>query len=166
MMAALKDWLMTVIAVSVLCAAADSLMPEGGVKKVGRLACALCVLCVMLSPLAAARGQNLTQWMENYEHELNEMRAQLEDQTGQTQKSVIEEACAAYVSDKAAQLGVQCRVEVDCVRHEEGLWLPQSIRLWGNFDDVNQSRMTELLEQQLGVSVDEQSYYGTKEGPA
>ena len=37
MMAALKDWLMTVIVVSLLCAAADSIMPEGGVKRVGGL---------------------------------------------------------------------------------------------------------------------------------
>lgn len=166
MMAALKDWLMTVIAVSVLCAAADSLMPEGGIKKAGRLTCALCVLCVMLSPLAEMRGQSLTQWIENYAHGLDEVRTHLERQTDQTQKNVIEEACAAYISDKAAQLGVLCRVEVDCVRHEEGLWLPKSIRLWGDFDDVTQSRMTELLERQLGVGVDEQSYYGTKEGPA
>lgn len=162
-MAALKDWLMAVIAVSILCAAVDSLMPEGAVKRVGKLACSLCVLCVTLSPLAAVRGENLTDWLAELAAEGETIRAELEEQTGRTQKTVIEEHCAAYISDKAEELGLNCRVEVDCVPDPEGLWLPESVRLWGEFDDVAQSRMTELLERQLGVAVEKQTYYRTKE---
>jgi len=154
---------MAVIAVSILCAAADSLMPEGGVKRVGKLACSLCVLCVTLSPLAAARGENMTGWLEGLVSEGEALRTELEEQTGRTQKMVIEERCAAYISDKAEELGLTCRVEVDCVPTPEGLWLPESVRLWGEFDDVAQSRMTELLERQLGVAVEKQTYYRTKE---
>jgi len=163
MMGAVRDWLMAVIAVSVLCAAADSIMPEGGVKQVGKLACSLCVLCVTLSPLAAARGEGLTHWLSELTAQGETLRGELEEQTRQTQKVVIEEHCAAYISDKAAELGLNCRVEVDCDANPEGLWLPQNIRLWGEFDDVAQSRLTELLERQLGVAVENQTYYRTKE---
>lgn len=156
---------MAVIAVSILCAAADSLMPEGGVKQAGRLACALCMLCVILMPVVKMQGQSLTRWIEDYAAELNEVRTALERQTEQTQKAVIEEYFASYISDKAAEMEVQCRVEVDCVYHDEGIWIPSSICLWGNFDDVAQSQMTGLLERQLGVSIEKQTYYVTKEGP-
>ena len=162
-MAALKDWLMAVIAVSILCAAADSLMPEGAVKRVGKLACSLCVLCVTLSPLAAVRGESMTGWLDGLAAERDALRAELEEQTGRTQKMVIEEHCEAYISDKAEELGLDCRVEVDCAPNPEGLWLPESVRLWGEFDDVAQSRMTELLERQLGLAVVKQTYYRTKE---
>lgn len=164
MMAAVKGWLMELIAVSILCAAADSLMPEGGVKKIGKLVCSLCVLCVTLSPLAALRGESIAGWMQAWDAELEESRMQLEEQTGQTQKAVIEEYCRAYISDKAAELGLACRVEVDCAYHTDGLWLPESVRLWGAFTDVTQSRLTELLERQLGIAAGDQTYYQTKEG--
>ncbi len=162
-MVALRDWLVSVVAVSVLRAAADSLMPAGGVKKVGKLACTLCVLCVMLAPLAALRGMDLTQWLAGQSGELEQIRTELEQQAGQWQKTVIEENCAAYISDKAAELGVVCRVEVDCVSHTDGLWLPEAVRLWGTFDDVAQSRMSELLERQMGLDATQQSYYQTEE---
>jgi len=165
-MGALKEWLMAVIAISLLCAAADSLMPPGAVKKMGKLVCSLSVLCVTISPLAAVRGETLTDWMEGISGQMDELRAGLEEEAGQNQKAVIEEHCAAYISDKAAELGIVCRVEVDCVSHPDGLWLPACVRLWGEFDDVAQSRLTELLERQLGIPAAEQSYYLTKEeGP-
>lgn len=157
---------MAVIAVSLLCAAADSLMPPGAVKKVGKLVCSLSVLCVTISPLSAMRGASLTDRIEDFSGQIGELRAELEEETGQNQKAVIEEHCAAYISDKAAELGIVCRVEVDCVPHPDGLWLPACVRLWGDFNDVAQSRLTGLLEGQLGIPAAEQSYYLTKEeGP-
>ena len=36
MMGAVRGWLLAVIAVSLLCAVADALMPPGGVRRVGR----------------------------------------------------------------------------------------------------------------------------------
>ena len=163
MMAALKDWLMTVIVVSLLCAAADSVMPEGGVKRVGGLACSVCLLCVVLTPLAEVRGISLTQQIMQWQEEMRTIRMELEEVTGQTQKEIIEAHCASYISDKAAELGLVCRVEVECVYHADGLWLPESVCIWGEVDDIAQSRMTELLERQFGVPSQRQTYYRTKE---
>jgi len=163
-MEALREWLMGVVVLSVLWAAADSLMPEGGVKKVGKLAGTVAILCVVLEPLAALRDISLTDWTARYREMMDEIRLTLEEQTGRTQKSVIEEHCASYISDKAAQLGVVCRVEVDCAFHADGLWLPERVRLWGKFSDVQRSRMTELLTGQLGVAWEELTFYITGEG--
>lgn len=163
MIAALKQWLMEVIAVSILCASADSLMPQGGVKKVGQLVCGLVMLCVMVQPLAALGGTELTALLEAYSGAVHQTETQLEEQGAQTQKTVIEDHCAAYISDKAAQLGLLCRVEVECARHEDGIYLPVQARLWGAFTDVTQSRLTELLERELGIPAGEQAYYLTEE---
>lgn len=161
MMGQIKDWLVAVISVSVLTAAADSLMPPGGVKKVGKLVCALVLLCVLLRPLAALRGLDLAGYLEGYGEELRQREAQLEQQGEQAGKAVIEDYCAAYILDKAEQLGVSCRVEVDCVLSEEGLCLPVRARLWGKFEPAVQSRLTELLERELGIPGAEQTYFLT-----
>ena len=56
MMGAVGRWLTAVIAVSLLCAAADALMPQGAVKWAGRLVCALVLMGAVLSPLAELDG--------------------------------------------------------------------------------------------------------------
>lgn len=164
MMAGLREWLMAVIALSLVCAGAESLMPPGGVRTVGRLVCGMALLCVMLRPVGQLRGVDVEQllrgcarWTQLEEQELSVHR-------DRSQKAVIEQACETYIADKGVQLGLVCRAEVDCEAGEDGIYLPRRARLWGDFDAVTQSRLTELLWLQLGIPVEEQSYYLTEEG--
>jgi stage III sporulation protein AF len=162
-MGALKGWLMGLIALSVVCAAAEGLMPPGSVKRVGKLVCGLALLWMLLRPLSVWKGVSLSGAMEDWASRLEEQTEQLEHQTGLSRRSVIEQHFAAYIADKGRLLGVPCRVEVVCAPGEEGLWLPESVRLWGDFEAVAQSRMTQLLSEELGIPVEEQTYYLTKE---
>ena len=41
----MKQWLMRVIAAAILCTIAQDLSPKGSVKQVGRLVCAMVLLC-------------------------------------------------------------------------------------------------------------------------
>lgn len=45
------NWLTGVTAAAILCALANSLMPDGPVRRVGRLACGLAVLAAVLGPV-------------------------------------------------------------------------------------------------------------------
>ena len=163
MIEGVKSWLTGIIMLCILCAAADSLMPEGAARKAGKLVCSMALVCVMLKPVGALKGVDLTGVIREYSREVEEVQLELERQVSATQKTVIEEQCAAYIADKAAQLGVICRVEVECEPTDEGIWLPARVRLWGGFSDVEQSRMTDFLVRQFGVGVEEQSYFITGE---
>lgn len=163
MMEALRNWLLALIAVSILCAAAESLIPTGGVKTVGQLVCGLVVLCVLVQPLAALRGYSIADWLEEYAQSLQMEEEHLEKQVNSNRKTVIEDCCATYISDKAAELGTPCRVQVQCSMQADGLYLPESVQLWGDFDAVAQSRLTQLLETELGIPTDQQTYYLAKE---
>ena len=159
MMEGARQWLTGIVMLCILCAAADTLMPEGAVRKVGRLVCAMSLLCVMLRPVGALKGMDLGAYIRDYAAGVEEMEFELSGQVSATQKEVIEEHCAAYIADKAAQLGVVCRVEVDCEATDEGIWLPRRVRFYGDFSDVEQSRMTQFLARQFGVGVEGQSYF-------
>ena len=50
MMELVGNWLTGVTAAAILCALANSLMPDGPVRRVGRLACGLAVLAAVLGP--------------------------------------------------------------------------------------------------------------------
>lgn len=162
MMAALREWLIGVISISVMCAAADSLMPEGSVKRVGKLVCGLAMVCALMQPLMRLGGADISDWITANAGD-SESEDILMQQSSHIQKSVIEAHYAAYISDKAAELGVICAAEVDCICHTDGVYLPQRARIWGDFSDEQQSRLTQLIEVELGLSVLEQSYYRTEE---
>ena len=161
MMGQLRDWLMAVITVSVVIAGAKSLMPPGGVRQVGQLVCGLVLLCVLLRPLCAVEGTSVSRFLEEYAHELQTRETELEHQVESGRRSVMEQFCGTYIEEQAAQLGLECRAEVDCVLNADGLWIPQSARLWGEFDDVTRSRLTGLLETELGILPAAQTYYLT-----
>lgn len=161
MMEEIKAWLMAVIALSVVIAGARSLMPIGGVRQVGGLVCGLVLLCTFLRPLCAVEGESIARWVETYTLSVQSREEELEKQVDRGRKAVIEEFCGTYIVEQAAQLGMDCRAEVDCTMSGDGLWVPEAARLWGEFDDVTQSRLTQLLETELGIPRSAQTYYLT-----
>ena len=86
----MKTWLMRVIAAAILCTIAQDLSPKGSVKQVGRLVCAMVLLCVVLSPVKTLDMAAGSQWLTNYRATLADSRAALAESGG------ITEAHAAY----------------------------------------------------------------------
>lgn len=159
-----RNWLMAVIAASALCALADGLMPAGPVKGVGKVVCAMVLMCAVLSPVARLDLTAGQRWVEEYFHGLEQERKELSGQVDEQMKVVIEREYAAYIEDKAAQMGITCTVLVESRMDEEGLWVPDRIRVRGPLSDVEQSRLSQLIYEDLGVHPERQSY--TLEGDA
>ena len=157
----IRNWLVAVITVSVVIASSRSLMPPGGVRQIGGLVFGLVLLCVLFRPLCAEEGKTILRFQEEYSSSVQEREKVLEQQVERSRKEVMESFFEAYVVEQAGQLGLDCRAEVDCEVNEDGLWMPRSARLWGGIDDAAQSRMTQLLETELGILPHAQTYYLT-----
>ena len=54
-----------------------------------------------------------------YSAQIEEQADRLRTDTNDWMKLVIEEQCAAYVMDKAAELGITCQVRVTCTQEKE-----------------------------------------------
>lgn len=156
-MSELRMWLFRIVVVSILCSVGEGLIPVGSMKRMGKLVCGLMMLWVMLSPLTKA-GDYWEEFSISYPMGMEEQVKELERQTEETRKTIIEEKYEAYIMDKAKKLGVECTAEVGCRLGEEGLYLPEYARMTGRFSDVIQSRMTQLLEEELQLPVQRQEY--------
>lgn len=165
MMDGVREWLLTLIALCLLCALADALMPRGPVKGAGRLVCGLALLCALLTPLPGLRLEEGQVWLEDYFRSLEEQEQALEEQVSQGTKGIIEEKYAAYIVDKANQEGIGCTVRVTCAEGEGGLTVPVQVELAGSFTDQEQSRLTQIITEELQVPVDRQIYYSGEELP-
>ena len=126
----MKTWLMRVIAAAILCTIAQDLSPKGSVKQVGRLVCAMVLLCVVLSPVKTLDMAAGSQWLTNYRATLADSRVALAEQGEEIQMAVIGEKYRAYIEDKGVQLGLNCQAQVDC-REEGEIYVPDRVQVTG-----------------------------------
>ena len=164
MMGAVRSWLLAVIAVSLLCAVAEALMPSGAVKRVGRLVCGLVLVGAILSPAARLDVDGGRRWLERYLFSVQAREAELEHEVNGQMKIIIEGEYAAYILDKAAQLGLDCTVRVECGLSEEGLYLPVRTEVAGLSTAGSQRELIRIIKEDLGVP-EERQFYVEEEMP-
>ncbi len=159
MMGLVRQWLLGVTAAALVLALADVLAPEGSAKKVCRLAGGLVLLLAAVGPAAGLLdAAPLTQAVEGWRGEAQRYEQELEEQNNALYLAIIEEETAAYVMDKARELGFECAVEVTYGYDEDGVPCPWEIAARGVWTEGQRSRLEQLLEEELGVPAQRQFY--------
>lgn len=154
MMEGLRSWLLSGLTAGVVCALAQTLMPAGPVRMVGRLVCGLVLVCVILSPLTGLDLAAGECWLEDYFAGLENREKELDQEAARSIRPIIEARFAAYIVDKAAQEGVECSVQVTC-REENGTYLPYSAAADGVTGDSS-ALLAAWLEEDLGIPPERQ----------
>lgn len=164
-MGAVRGWLLAVIGASLICALAGALMPRGAARQAGKLVCGLVLLWAILSPLAGPDLQDGQRWLEDYLASLDTREAELAETVNSQMKVIIEQEYAAYIVDKAAQLGLTCSVRVECGLSEEGLYLPVRAEVSGPLTEDERDRVFRLIAGDLGVPESELMYIMEEDAP-
>ena len=160
MMELLRAWLTGITAAAILCALANSLMPEGAVRRVGKLACGLVMLSAVLRPLVEVEALSPGDLLENYQAQAAVQTQELKEERNTALKSIIEQEFAAYIVDKAAQMGAACTAQVTCRLGADGVFLPQSAAVQGSFTPQQQEELARILEEELAIPRARQSFPG------
>lgn len=159
----IRQWLIGIISAALLAALADGLMPKGAIRQVGKLVCALVLLCALLRPVLVMRLPDLMGTSVGTVGEMEQQRAQLEQRSGQLLKTIIERESAAYIVDKAAGLGLNCRAQVTCVAGEGGAWLPRYAHITGHLEEEERAKLMAAIQSELGIAPECQVYAGGEE---
>ena len=159
MMGLVRQWLLGVTAAALVLALAEALAPEGGAKKVCRLAGGLALLLAAAGPAAGAlKGGVFTGTLEGWRERTRIVEQELEERNGRFYLAIIEEETAAYVMDKARELGFDCEAEVTYGYDEEGVPCPWEITARGGWTREQREEFSRLLEKELGVPAQRQYY--------
>lgn len=158
MMELLKNWIAGVSAASVLLAAAKTLIPKGSVKQVGEFACGLILLLAVSAPLVKLDLGELSLALTKLRMAETQSSELLALENTMLIKEIIEEKTCAYISDKAKELGMECSAEVTYEYSEEGLAYPVAVKVKGCWTETQRSRLEALIEADLAVSKDNQTY--------
>ena len=117
------------------------------------------LLWAILSPAVRLGGVDAGQWLEDYLAGLELRESELEEQVGNGMKSIIEQETAAYIVDKAAEMGLTCTARVSCQAAEGGVYVPSQTQVAGVLSQAERDRISQMIQADLGVPAQRQFYY-------
>jgi len=154
-MGALREWLTSVVVVSVLLAVVQTLIPEGTVRKIGAFTGGLILLVTLLQPLLGVDFEDLELRLEQSRETVEQRQQELEQAGERELAELIERQTAAYIWDKADALGLDLSAEVRVERGPDGIPLPVSATLTGTYSEA----LSAYLERELGIPRERQVWH-------
>ncbi len=146
-------------AVSLLCGAALSILPEGGVKRVAEILCTASLIFAVISPLKELDMDAYA--LESARlHELETSLAQQGQEAGERlNRLVIEQEYEAYILDKAKELNIELSgAEVEVQWSLEGFWMPWGVELSSGCGQEDRQKLSGILESDLGIPYERQRW--------
>ena len=149
----IRNWLLGVTCAAVLLALAESLIPEGSVKRICKLAGGAVLLLATIGPVANLEEADFARITEGYQRRAEEYRDALDEETEILYESIIAEKTAAYILDKAEELGVTCRVSVTVGWEKDGAPRPAAVTIRGEWTQEQKEALNQMIASDLGIPV-------------
>lgn len=122
------------------------------------------MLIAVVSPVLKLDETDLAGALAQYRAELEEYTYAFEGANREIAKSIIEEQTAAYILDKAAELGItDCAVTVSCEYGDGDFPVPTSVRVTGTFTVDQESRLSRAIAADFGIPAERQEIERTGE---
>lgn len=158
MMELIRQWLLGMACAAMAAALAQSLAPEGGPKRICRLASGLVLLLATVQPLLRLDEGALARLAGDFPASVGGYTDALEEENDLLYQSIIERQTAAYISDKAAQLGLSCQVEVRYQYDQDATPYPYEASIRGEWTQEQRQQLERILEQDLGIPIQRQLF--------
>lgn len=149
----LRQWLMSVVCCAVLVSVVNRLAPEGAVCGLVRLAGALVLLLCLLRPLGSAELSQLEVDVSGAAEERDALEERYQTERDSALAEGIAERTAAYIEDKAKDLGLHVTASV-VMGEADGTLVPQAVTLYG----VRNEALCALIERELGIPAERQEW--------
>jgi stage III sporulation protein AF len=155
MMGAVRSWLTSVVVVSLLLSVAQTLIPEGSLRKIASFTGGLVLLVTLLRPLLGMDLSRLDLDRSDYGAAIQARQEELEAAGEEALSSLIAERTEAYISDKGDTLGLSVTVQVTTKTGKDGVPVPVSAELWGQRSE----QLAAYMEEELGIPGERQVWH-------
>lgn len=154
----MKEWIMGIVAASVLRAIAMALTPPGRVRSVTGLVSTIVCALALVSPVMEIDLDDLAVGIAEYEQMAEEVVEQAEEETKMLNRTYIEEEYEAYILDKAEETGVAVQEISVTARWDENalVWYPWQVVLGAAYDRT----LSQTIEAELGIPAERQEWSG------
>ena len=146
MIETIREWIRSVVMVTMLLSVGQAMIPEGQIRKIFSFAGGLVMIMVLLQPVLGVETGTLMESLEVYERQIFKQKEELEQLVRAEQETIIEENLTAYISDKAEALEEGGAVRIRVETAEDG-----TVTLSAELVGQPSEPLTEYLEQELGI---------------
>lgn len=157
MIGAVRSWLTSIAAVTLMLTVVQTLVPEGTLRKISGFTGGLLLLAALLQPVLKTDLGRLRLDFSSYEEAIETRTAELDNAGKEELAAIIAGRTAAYISDKADALGVRVRVRVE-TEEREGISIPVSVELEGPWS----AELSVWIEAELGIPAERQVWHEGK----
>lgn len=155
-MDALREYVLSIVAASVLCGILIRLTYNSGSAETIRMLCGLFLTIVFIQPIVGKREQlweaTLPDFREQAEGVISEGRTSADS----IRKEFIKQRVEAYILSRAGTIGADIQADItlgeDCV--------PAHVRIAGRISPIYRSKLTQIIESELGIPREQQEWIG------
>ena len=158
MIGAVRAWLTSITAVTLLLSVVQLLAPEGTMRKIVRFTGGLLLLSALLQPILRTDLSQLHLHLSDYRAAITDRAEELDAAGKDALADIIAERTAAYIWDKADALGLEIDVQVKTEPGEDGTPLPVSVELEG----PQSLELAEWMARELGIPAERQVWHEGK----
>ena len=152
---AIRGWILGLAGAAIFCAVALELTPGGSVKGVVRLLCGVVMAAALLTPLYRFDFSAYALNMARYRAAGAEAAAAGREISDALDRRVIEDSLAAYILDKARNLGAEIAGARVTVRWSgAGVWYPEAAEISGSYSGA----LADAIEAELGIPKEAQTW--------
>ena len=152
MMEGLRQWLLGITLTAFAAGLARQMAPEGREQAAVRLVGGLLLVLAILRPLGSWDWEGLSLEAGAFRQETLQQTENYEEEQIAALSAIIAEKTAAYIWDKAEELGLSCEVEVTVTAGESGIPLPDTAIITGPYDPG----LSALIEKEVGIPAGKQ----------
>lgn len=145
MIGAVREWIASLVAVSLFLSLAQSLVPEGTLRKIASFTGGLILLAALLQPLTGAERWETDFDLAPYEEAIGQQRLKWEAAGNAQLAAEISHRTEEAIKAKAAALGLAVEVRVDTKPDVHGTPVPSAAELDGAFDETLSNWMVSEL---------------------
>ena len=150
----LRQYALSVIAMSVLCGVVLMLFRSGPNEAAVKMITGLMVTITVVGPFLKNPGISLNAFWENIAVDSTQAVREGETAAKDTVSAYITEAMESYICTKAENMGVCISAEVKL--QSGGVQLPEEVTLTGKIAPYSKKRLAEIIHTDLGISEDKQ----------
>ena len=154
MMEHVRQWLTSIVTVSLLLSVIQSLVPQGSLRRVSSFLGGLVLLAILLAPLLGLDFAGLE--VPDWQKETEEVRRKLEAEEESALAAGMAGQTEAYISDKAASLGLTAEVRVETVAGADGVPVPWRVEVEGGYTE----ELAQWMETEVDIPRERQVWHG------
>lgn len=155
----LRDWILGLTCAAMIAAIMGAFLPKsGGVARAGRLAAGLLLMWAAVGPLVRLDYDSLSASLSELRLQQERRNAELQNQNEEILKTLIESETAAYIWDKAKEVGAVCQVKISCAVDDGGMPYPRSARVAGELTEEQRSALSDYMAADLGIPPERQEF--------